>query len=294
MKVENPIVTISDIEVAELASQVATVSDTPTLKAAQNPVEAAESVMRGLLGRFVQNQSIDVPPCHTASPSAMGWSPDSHDCARCLDKLTCIVGLHRLGLERPVIRFGAKDWEPEPMADVSLRVPIAMSLIAAAVPEQDLNKLPIAVLRTRAKALGLVIPAVGMSKDAVVEAIKSAQEVRLSSGQKHAAPSPESLKPQQVGEQPAPTLQALSTLQNGQKLKCLLPGVTVSCTVAIVETKDSRAITWIVGGRHYKTALDALDAACSACSVPPITTRNPVRAYPLWGVQRDEPPKTVK
>ena len=95
-------VLISDIELADLQTQVKSLGDDPTISAKDDPVRAAESVCRGIAMR---QELIDkLPPCHSMARSPLGYE-ECAECLACFDKLSCIVSLHKVNRARPPVRY---------------------------------------------------------------------------------------------------------------------------------------------------------------------------------------------
>lgn len=99
---------ISDIELADLQTQVKSLGDDTTISAKDDPVRAAESVCRGIA---VRQDLIDrLPPCHSMARKPLGYE-ECAECLACFDKLSCIVSLHRVDRARPPVRYAGGESE---------------------------------------------------------------------------------------------------------------------------------------------------------------------------------------
>lgn len=269
------VVTLTDIEIAELQLAVDRYGSEPVVARA-NIVAAAESVARGLLARFADGLPIDVSTCHTAAPDPMGFDPDELDCLRCLDKTTCIVGLHRVKRERPVLRYGAREYEPVVDRDeVESRVPSA-PVLSMVMGE---HRLTVAELRRKARALQIVVPRGtkrSQLEDLVNAADKNAVDKTLA--------KPVRIKDKRRRSRvPVKPLRPLSELRDGEQLTCRVKGVD---DVVCIVRRPRTVVRWEVEGHPYRTAYLALVAACTAADVacPVVHPKGAKRAGALWGV----------
>ncbi len=271
-----PVVTLSDIEIAELQDQVKRLAEDKRIVARAAPVVAAEAVARALLVQVAGAQPVDIPTCHSCAPDPMGYDMNSQTCGRCLDKLTCIVTLHRLGSDRPIVRFGNTEWQPDTQKVIAARMPIAQVLIARALKTEDLAELPIGVLRAKAKAAGLKVP-IGTKKTELVDALKKSLPLLREIGE-DTVTDVRAVKPE-----PVDGLVDLRDLKDGHILTCRLPGVTAKCTVRILLDRPQ----FIFGKQKFSDVQNLTDAAVTAAGGDVTAARRRrtlAMAYRAWGV----------
>jgi hypothetical protein len=219
------VVTISTIELGELQRQMPTYAPKDDTRAKDEPIHAAESVAIGMLAVLAGGSSPSgLPTCHTCAAVPGGWDPCSVECERCLDKLTCIVALHRVGCERPRIRIGDRLVQSVSAVDAAKQVPLSAVLQIRPVVESDIHSMSIAKLRARAKALGLKLDPKATRAD-LLAALTSALPLL-----RHLATVDET----QAVVQPEPVQDVqILELRTGHELTCRIPGVDVKVKVSI-------------------------------------------------------------
>jgi hypothetical protein len=168
-------VAISSIELSDLQGQIAALADDLTLDATDDPIVAAEAVARGIILRQRKGKELALPSCHSLAPDPMGFDPKARECLACFDKLTCLVSLHRLEKERPIVRSGSATYHPDSDTMIAARVPI-FDDITESDRLDGLNK----------KQLQEMCSAMGLSKQGTVD--EMADRIRAARGEFQAKP----------------------------------------------------------------------------------------------------------
>lgn len=158
-------IVISGVEIADLKILVHDYADMPDVDCYGEPVRAAESVVRGLAAHPDRVEIF--PPCHSLSTDPEGFDGGA-DCQACLEKLTCIVALHRLGQGRPKIYAQGREYEPLAPEDASFAVPLHPPI--REVTGDDLSAYTDREVRAKAESLGIVTEGVGRA--AIEESIR--------------------------------------------------------------------------------------------------------------------------
>ena len=219
---------ISGVEIADLQILVGDYADMPDLKVSDDAVRAAESVARGMANHPDRMEIL--PPCHSLALDPEGFD-GSDECQACLEKLTCVVSLHRVGVYRPEIITSTNSWEPLSPEDASMTVPLHMPVRQALVT--DLGAYTDREVRAKATALGIE------SHGATREALE--REMASEFG------SVEVVAPLEPVETEFDPLSNWKTLYHKRK------GRIITCRV----TKKSSGDEYEVGGKKYSTLREA-------------------------------------